>query len=220
MTIEEKYIAHVEECFAKADRNESKITQDIIDMEGMTGTKTRHFYNNLVSMPSAKYLEIGVWKGSSSCAAMYGNNSYCVFIDNWAAFGGPKEEFLQNFEKFKGDNIARFIEADCFKMQEINFDTKFNIYLFDSDHSERSQYLGVDMYLPVLEDVFVLVVDDWNWSEVRTGTLNAIADNGLQILWEKAIKLTNDNTFTNDQQIAKDTWWNGIAVFIIKKQKQ
>lgn len=219
MTTEQKYIAHVEECFAKADRNESKINDEIIAMEGMTGTKTRHFYNSLVSMPGTKYLEIGVWKGSSSCAAMFGNSSHCVFIDNWAAFGGPKEEFLANFEKYKGDNHARFIEADCFKMQEILFDSKFNIYLFDSDHSERSQYLGVEMYLPVLEDIFILVVDDYNWFEVRAGTEKAIEANNLQILWSKVIRLTDDNLFTKDEELAKSTWWNGIAVFILKKQK-
>lgn len=218
MTTEAKYIAHVEECFAKADRNESKINDEIIAMDGMTGTKTRHLYNNLVSMPGTKYLEIGVWKGSSSCAAMFRNNAYCVFMDNWAAFGGPKEEFLANFNKFKGINNAEFIEADCFNHQEV-FGTKFNIYLFDGDHSERSQYLGVELYLPVLEDVFIFIVDDWNCPEVRNGTKGAFAANSLEIVWEKEIRLTEDDSFTKDQDVAKNTWWNGVACFIIKKPK-
>ena len=38
----------VETAFKNAENNISKITNDIISMEGMSGTKTRHFYNNLL----------------------------------------------------------------------------------------------------------------------------------------------------------------------------
>ena len=31
-------------------------------------------------------------------------------IDNWSEFGGPKTEFLKNFNKFKGNNNINFIE--------------------------------------------------------------------------------------------------------------
>ena len=37
----------------------------------MTGIKTRHFYNNILNTDDARYLEIGAWKGSSICSAMY-----------------------------------------------------------------------------------------------------------------------------------------------------
>jgi hypothetical protein len=42
----ENYISIVEDAYNKAERYESKITEDIIKMHGMSGTKTRHFYNN------------------------------------------------------------------------------------------------------------------------------------------------------------------------------
>lgn len=32
-------------------------------MDGMSGIKTRHFYNNLLNYYDARYLEIGTWKG-------------------------------------------------------------------------------------------------------------------------------------------------------------
>jgi hypothetical protein len=70
----EIYKKHIEEAFSNAELNISKITNDIINIEGMSGKKTRHFYNNLVSMSDARYLEIGVWKGSTVCAAMCENN--------------------------------------------------------------------------------------------------------------------------------------------------
>ncbi len=57
-------------------------------------------------MEDCRYLEIGVWKGSSLCAAMWKNEITCLAIDNWSEFGGPKSRFLYNFNKFKGNNNA------------------------------------------------------------------------------------------------------------------
>ena len=101
---------HVEYAFEKAEKNESKITEGILNMDGMSGKKTRHFYNNLLNKVDARYLEIGTWKGSSVCSAMCGNKGKVICIDNWSEFGGPKDEFLTNFNLYKGENDARFIE--------------------------------------------------------------------------------------------------------------
>ena len=86
----ETYKCLVDNAFLNAENNISKITNDIIEMDGMSGTKTRHFYNNLLNFQDARYLEIGTWKGSSVCSAMCGNKGTIVCIDNWCQFGGPK----------------------------------------------------------------------------------------------------------------------------------
>ena len=52
----ETYKTLVETSFQNAEKNISKITSDIIDMDGMSGTKTRHFYNNLLNAEDARYL--------------------------------------------------------------------------------------------------------------------------------------------------------------------
>ena len=96
----ETYKTLIETSFHNAENNISKITSDIIAMEGMSGTKTRHFYNNLLNTEDARYLEIGTWKGSSVCSAMCANKAIVICIDNWSEFGGPKSEFLKNFENF------------------------------------------------------------------------------------------------------------------------
>lgn len=211
-----KYIEHLESCFKKAYNLESKISEDIKTIQGMTGQMTRHFYNNLLSIDDARYLEIGVWMGSSSCAAMYGNKAHVVLMDDFSGFGSPKKEFIENFNKYKGDNDAEFIEQDCFKMDISKFKKKFNIYLFDGDHSEWSQYKAVEYYLPCMDGVFILVVDDWNWLSVRNGTNRSIADNKLEVLWKKEIILTKNDEHTPNEE-ANKTWWNGIAVFVLKK---
>jgi hypothetical protein len=211
----EKYKTLVENAFRNAEDNHSKITEDIIKMHGMSGTKTRHFYNNLLNTDDARYLEIGTWKGSSVCSAMCGNKANVVCIDNWSEFGGPKTEFLTNFEKFKGDNNANFIESDCYKV-DVSTLPKFNIYMYDGNHTHDSHYKALLHYYDCLDDVFIFIVDDWNWTDVRDGTFNSIKQLNLQILYEKEIRLTWDNSVTPEPQLST-TWWNGIYVAILKK---
>ena len=211
----EKYKAIVDLAFQNAENNISKITDDIISMDGMSGTKTRHFYNNLLNTEDARYLEIGTWKGSSVCSAMCGNNATIVCIDNWSEFGGPKSEFLNNFYKFKGDNNATFIEDDCFKVDVLTL-PKFNIYMYDGNHTNESHYKALLHYYNCLDDLFIFIVDDWNWIDVRDGTMNSIRKLKLKILYEKEIRLTFDNSHTQ-QPLASETWHNGIYVAILKK---
>ena len=213
--VTEKLINHIKKSLKKTDRYESKITEDILKLDGMSGKKTRHFYNNICSMDDARYLEIGTWKGSSICSAMCNNNIKTLAIDNWSEFGGPKEEFLKNFDKFKGVNDATFLEKNCWDIDS-NKIGKFNIYMYDGNHTTDSHFKALNNFLPALDNVFIYLVDDWNKSDVREGTLNAIKKNKLKISYKKEIRTTNDNSHANPWGVASD-WHNGICIFVLKK---
>jgi len=212
----ETYKIIIETSFKNAENNISKITNDIINMEGMTGTKTRHFYNNLLNTEDARYLEIGTWKGSSVCSAMCGNKANVICIDNWSEFGGPKSEFLVNFERFKGENNATFIENDCFKV-DVSTLPKFNIYMYDGNHTNESHYNALLHYYNCLDDLFIFIVDDWNWKGVRDGTIDSIQKLNLKVLYEKEIKTTNDDSHPQWGSPEQKEWHNGIYVAILQK---
>lgn len=168
-------------------------------------------------MDDARYLEIGTWKGSSVCSAMCNNKATVVCIDNWSEFGGPKEEFLENFEKFKGQNNAQFIEADCFTI-DVSTLPKFNVYMFDGNHEEESHYRALTHFFPCLDDEFIFIVDDWNWEDVRTGTLNSFKNLNMDIIYETEIRTTDDNTHPPWGSPAQLDWHNGIYVAVIRKR--
>lgn len=209
---------HVNTAFEKALRNESKITQEIIDMEGMSGINTRHFYNNLLNCDDARYLEIGTWKGSSVCSAMCGNKAKVVCIDNWSQFGGPKSEFLTNFKKFKGANYAMFIEKDCYQV-DVDGLPSFNIYMYDGEHSKENHGRALTHFYNCLDDVFVFIVDDWNWRQVREGTLESFRDLDLELLYSREIRTTWDDRDVIFGSPEQRSWHNGIFVAILKKRK-
>jgi len=216
MTDIESLKEHIELSFRNAENGISKITDEIKYMDGMSGIKTRHFYNNLLNKDNTSYLEIGTWKGSSVCSAMCMNAARVVCIDNWSEFGGPRDEFLVNFNKYKGNNDATFIEADCFNL-DISSLQKFNIYMYDGPHEENDHYRALTHYYNCLDDTFIFIVDDWNWKKVRDGTINSLKGLNLSVLYERDIRTTHDNShpvFGSKEQL---DWHNGIYVAILKK---
>lgn len=154
----------------------------------MTGYKTRHFYNNLLSINNIRYLEIGYWKGSSTCAAVY-----------------------QNI----GENTLNFIKSDCFKLDR-SILGKFDIYLYDGDHSAFAHYRALSYFINNMKDTFIFIIDDWNFNDVRLGTQNVISDLGLRIVYEKEIKTTEDGSRAPLIK-AIPGWWNGIYVAVLSK---
>ena len=203
---------HIKNAFDNAEKEISKVSYEILTMEGMTGKKTRHFYNNLLNIEDARYLEIGVWKGSSICSAIYKNKIKAVCIDNWNEFSGPKDEFIKNINKYRGINDVTFIEQDCFTV-DVSKLPKFNIYMYDGCHLKESHYKALVHYYNCLDDIFIYIVDDWNWKDVRDGTFDAIKDLNLKLLYSIDNRTTNDDTHPTYQHM----WHNGIYIAILQK---
>ena len=63
---------------------------------------------------------------------------------------------------------------------------------------------------------FIYIVDDWNLQKVRDGTWDGIKEMNLKILYNKAIRLTYDNSITREP-LKKNTWWNGIYMAVLQK---
>ena len=206
------YINHIENCLKLTDNYQSKIVDDILNMPGMSGRKTRHFYNNICSLNNARYLEIGTWQGSSICSAMCNNKMSCLAIDNWSEFGGPKEQFMSNFNKFKGENNAKFIEKNCWDI-DVTTIGKFNIYMYDGCHDDDSHYKALNFYLPCLDNTFIYLVDDWRIPIIREQTFKSIEDNNCKILYKKEIF----DSYDNIQLGVKNDWHCGIAIFVLEK---
>jgi hypothetical protein len=219
MSLAEYYTSIIVQAMKAAENLVSNVSEEVLQLEGMSGYKTRAFYNNLCQMPGTRYLEIGSWKGSTACAAMDGNQIKITCIDNWSQFAGPKDAFLATIERFKGANEFSFIEADCFEIdvKKMPF-SKYNVYLYDGDHSFESHKKAITHYLDCLDDIFILIIDDWNYQRVREGTFAGIKETNLTIHYDISIRLTQDDSHT-PAELCKTTWHNGIAVMVCEKPK-
>jgi predicted O-methyltransferase YrrM len=209
-------VEHVKECIKNAENNISKINDDIIRYEGMTGTKTRHFYNNICSLPNANYLEIGTWYGSSAISALYQNNINATLIDNWSQFNGKRSILESALQRFNTESTVKIIEKNCWEVDR-DILPEFDIYMYDGAHSYTDQYRAISYYNKVLKPNCIVMIDDWNWSDVRKGTLDAFSDLGIDFLFRHEIILPEKDLMTERSHHGKHTWWNGIGIFVLNK---
>ena len=207
----------VHEALARALRGDSRLGADCLALPGMSGRRYRQFINNLVAgVADARYLEIGCWAGSTLCAAIAGNRGRVLAIDNWSEFGGPLKDFLRHVSSHAGEGLAfNLLTAD---FRQVNFSSvgRFNLYLFDGPHGEADHYDGVRLPLNALDDEFVLIVDDWNWASVRTGTLRAVHELGLSVLHAIEIRTTLDGSHPAEANEHSD-WHNGYCISVLRK---
>ncbi len=204
-------VCHVKDSLEKAETCNFDLPQRILDLPGYSGHKVKHFLYYLTKWPNGCYLEVGCFYGSTLIAALYQNTELAdaVAIDNWSEFGGPKQEFQRNCAKEIPNAPLRFYEQDCFAISKQDvFKMPISFYFYDGRHEFLDQKMAFTYFDDVFDDVFVAVVDDWNWSQVQDGTREAFKELGYRVHFAKEI-------FSDT--IEREHWWNGLLIAVIEK---
>lgn len=208
-------IGIIQQAINDAENRKSSLSSNILNLDGMSSPKVRHFLNNICHISeNINYLEIGVWKGSTFTSALYNNAkhiSHAYAIDNWSQFNGSKELLINSLKELKDVWPQHtIIESDSFSVDLSLFKEKIDIYFYDGDHSRQAQKKALEYYLPILKDEFIYIVDDWNHSDVSSGTREGI--NSINYSIEKEwILPANGNGDT-------ENWWNGFYVALLKRK--
>lgn len=234
--IPDDLIQLIDNLISDALLRKSKCNQNILNIDGMCGITTRHLYNNICSIfnkppksdkdrspysyleignsPNKKtdysYLEIGCWKGASTIASLYKNDLNATVIDNWSEFGGCKFDFVKNISKYL-DNQIQIINQDCFSLKKDTvFDySPYTFFLYDGPHQENDHLQSIVDFWKYLDNTCIIIIDDWNWIDVRNGTYRGLDSVNAKILhkWE-LFEPTTEN---------RHGLWNGCCIFLIQK---
>ena len=209
----ERLIEHAKYSYYQATCNISKLSESILDMNGMSGKQTRHLYNNLCSLDNITYVEVGTYTGSSLISAIYHNNLTAYAIENWSEFYGPKEIFMSNVNKLLSKETFNLIEKDFHNVtiEDLN-NNKIDIFMYDGMHTFDCQYEAIIHFYPFMNDNFIIIVDDWNSVIVSEATIKAMDDLNVKIVYQQEI-ITNQL-----QGDGKDTFWDGFGLFICSKE--
>lgn len=207
-------IQHIEESIANAIEGKSKITEDVLAINGWSSPRNRHLLNNLLDMPDVNYMEIGAYKGSTFISATYQNNiNYSYVIDNWSEcddiYDDARTALLRNCKTFEVSNYE-LIETNCFAVDLAKIKNKINVFFYDGNHERKLTRNSIVYYYDVLADEFLYIIDDYDWEGPYWGIEDAIVKRNLEVVYRKHLKSNGMNDV--------DTWWNGIGIFIFRKR--
>ena len=220
-----RFVEQIKESLRKAEISESKLTQEILDIAGLTSNKVKHFMNNLVDMSDSRYLEVGTFQGAVFTAAITGNNHIAATaIDNfqtdnispmrevegWTSLMSPVKIALNKNIAKTGYKNYKIVDKDAFTVTQDDLTFKASILFYDGDHSLDSQVSFISYYKDLCDEVFILVVDDWNWHQVETGTREGIKSANLKVKYEYEIKTKGEDP---------EDFWNGLGIFVLEKIK-
>ena len=208
-------VAWIEAAIANANALHSALPQTILDLDGMSSPRVRHFLNHLLARPERRYLEVGSWKGSTLISALWGNEhhlEHCAAIDNFSEFGGPRDEFWQRVRLHIPKAHFEFHDCHAFKVDLKSLGGPFNTYFYDGNHDLRAQFLALTYFKPVLTAEFILVVDDWNAQTAQVGTRAGLHQIQAQVVqeWILPAKCNGD----------LEGWWNGLYVAVVRHDPQ
>jgi hypothetical protein len=207
----------VRDAFQDAMAMRGRLRDEAFRVHGFSGKKFRLFLNNLMSeVPEPRYMEIGLFNGASFCSALFKNKVRAVGIDNWSEYGGKRQVFTDNLDKFRTEESDVEIIEDDFRKIEYDKIGKFNILFYDGSHSEKDQYDGIFVPQPAMDNTYIMIVDDWNWDRVRKGTYNALHDRKLRIDYSIEVRTTFDGGMPLVSG-ANSEWHNGCIAAVVSE---
>ena len=212
----ESTLTFVRQCITNAEQYQSRLMPECLDIVGESNPKVRHFLNNICSAQNTRYLEIGLWKGSTFCSALNNNPHVAATgIDDFSTLCGQPWD-REQVQSILADNLTRFVALDC-KFNIIESDCfasdigkqlipPYNIYFYDGRHEEEDQYNALIHYQQYLTPISIWLVDDFNWKEVQQGTARAL---------KACPRICVIESWYQHGTRKVDDWWNGFGIFIL-----
>lgn len=202
---EEEIVNHVKKSLEDALHLKSKLngTNFSSDRElniWKSEVPSDHLLNNLCNWKGASHLHIGLLKGGSFVAALYGNQDLLnekIGLDWFLEY--PIAQFMSNCSSYLNLENCKIVNGNCFAIDKSLFTAPVDIYFYDADHSLTGHQLAFTYYDPVFSDIFVAVVDDWACPWVRRPTFKAFEILNYQLLYEAVIPA--DCSFGHGQYI-------------------
>ncbi len=196
------------------DSGESiKKLYELLNIPRMSTFAIAVIINKAVSLirDDLSFVNVGVWNGFTLLSGMVNNpDKTCIGVDDFSQFGGPRKAFLGRFNKHKS-STHYFYDMD-YREYFLNFHHgMIGAYLYDGGHGYEHQFEGLRVAEPFFSDGCLIFVDDTNWSDPKSATLDFISQspNRYNILLDKGTCHNRHPTF-----------WNGIMVLRCQKNEK
>lgn len=203
-------VERVERAIQRAERRQSSLSREALELPGMSSGRVRHFLNNLQPQ---RYLEVGVWRGSTFLASCFGNDvESATAIDDFSQFqddDSGERQFRENMERLLPGQPYTLWNQSFFDVPREQLPQNVDVYFYDGDHSYESQRRAIVHAWPSLQKEAVIVVDDSLLPGVLEGTRQGLQDVQAEILheWNLPARYNGD----------AEQWWDGLYVAAVRK---
>jgi hypothetical protein len=238
MTIEKYYNKIVEVALDIGEKRVSKLQEHprLQELYGMTGLRTKHFLNSLLSSGDLTYLELGVYRGASLTCGLYKNPEVKAYaVDNWHlspidhpqikyeldAEGKPTNKTIPwpNVKLAALDNLAKFtpnkvtiIEKNFTDLKKSDIPNPVDItHLQPNPAVTKEQLISyLNTIYPLLQVTSVLIMEYHILDHVKEAVIS----------WAEAKRLKIDSKFEKSSDSLSNTsaWYGGLGVYILTKQ--
>lgn len=198
----------LKEAYERSLRSESRLSEEVLAVPGMSGLKVKHLLNNLGAR-CACYLEIGSLHGASLTAACFNNSIHAFAVENFSEANGTEEQLRATVRRFAPNTTL--LLRDAFEPETAGLvpERSIDLFFYDGQHSESSHECVLPQYITRMRDKFIFICDDWNWAHVRTSTLRSAER--CSLIATCCIEVTTAHPDPSG-------YWNGLGLFVFEKE--
>lgn len=190
--ISNNYTEVIKNAFSNANKSISNLTAD--------HGPEKHMLNNLCFI-SPRLLELGTWETALISSAMYQNSGSYICINTPPKYEMSVREFFDTVSTSKGTNNPIFHEGNYFDVHTTSME-KSNILVYTGKHTLKSTYSIMKHFILAMDDIFIIVLNDWNCRHTRAGFQDALQELSLRINFD-AVNMN---------------WKTGIYVAVLERQ--
>ena len=187
------------------DKKTKETLHEICGIPRMSTFAIGAIINLIVSnMPHDRaFVNIGVWHGYTLLCGLVDNpDKKCIGVDNFSEFEGPREDFLERFENYKGKKHL-FYDMDYLEYFSKVHRDPIGFYIYDGNHSKENHFKGLQVAEPFFSKDCLILIDDINWDDPRDATNEFIKQS--RHTYEV---VAEERTIHN----CHPTYWNGITL--------
>lgn len=157
------------------------------------------------------YFEVGTFQGKTLISALLGNPRRKTYAcDNFSEFtndpGLSRQILEEHLQLYRLHERVTFFDSD-FRgiVTRERIPEPVGVYFYDGGHTAEDHRDAIVLAEHLLADEALVIIDDWNAPEVRTGTGQGVAESVNH--WEQMLELPARHNEDLGQ------WWNGVAVY-------
>lgn len=204
-------VIHATYAVAATNRSLSKLPESVFELPGLSSDGIRRLLNNLCNFDGCRFLEVGAFYGATAVAASYSNHGRFVTIDNFCQFGG-REQCQETLTKYSGVAPVELIDQDAWSVPHDSL-APIDVFFYDGMHDTASTQRAIEYFAPAMAEMCIVVVDDWNWPEVRAGLRAARPERPWHPLAQWELFTADIPTRKDDSEHYKHpVWWNGLFI--------